>query len=361
MNRLIAVLSKSRKLKSFIRMASSFKEGLCRVELHCHLDGCCRPETIWNIAKRRGMMDALPGNTLEEFLTELRVSGSGTLAKFLHSFEIYMPVLKGDRVGIKEIATELCQDKMNDGAVYFEATYCPHFLSDDNLTTEEVVQLVNEGFKEGEKKFGVKARSILCMIRDKPEWCREMVELCDKYRSEGVVGIGIAGDESVALEIDFYQGVKEAIERNICRTIHAGESGPASNVQEAIEVFKAQRVGHGYHCVEDDNVYELVKKTGVHLEVCPTSSNVLGNVSPDWTKHPAIRFAKDNVNFSLNTDDTLHFNNSLQTEEDIAMKYFGMSKEDIITARVYAAEATFLPEGEKRELVEHVKKFSVSV
>ncbi|XP_071948164.1 adenosine deaminase-like [Antedon mediterranea] len=339
-------------------MASSFKEGLYRVELHCHLDGSCRAETLWNIAKRRGMVDTLPGKNFKDFTSELHVVGGGSLTKFIKSFEIYMPILRGDSEAIKEIARDLCEDKLKEGVAYFETSYCPHLLSNENMTADQVVQLVNEGLKEGQDKYGVQARSILCLMRGKPEWCQEVVELCDKYRNDGVVGIGIGGDESLTLQNEFHQAFQEAIKLNIKRTIHAGESGPAANVKEAIEVFKAQRIGHGYHCLDDDKVYELVKKANVHLEVCPTSSMVLGSVSPDWNKHPAIRFAKDSLNFSLNTDDSLHFMNTLMTEEDIALKYFGISDEDLIRLRVCAAECAFLPEEDRDKLVEHVKYYS---
>ncbi|XP_033098125.1 adenosine deaminase-like [Anneissia japonica] len=343
------------------------KCGVCgkcfsQVELHVHLDGACRPKSIWDIAKRRDMIKTLDIQSMEEFISKLRVTGSGSLPKFVRSFDIFLPILRGDRQAIKRIAIELCEDKANEGVAYFEASYCPHLLADDDVgvSVEEVVRNVNEGFSEGYKKFGVKANSILCMLITKPEWCVDVVRLCDTYRHHGVVGIGLAGNENEPLDKEYFDNMKEALRLNIKRTIHAGETGSTSNVRRAIEVFKAQRIGHGYSCVKDDSVYQLVKASKVHLEVCPTSSHILGSVDSDYSKHPAIRFAKDDVNFSLNTDDPLHFENTMKTEEDIAMKYFGMTQEDIVKSRIRAAEASFLPDNEKMSLVRHLRKQSKS-
>ncbi|XP_071943797.1 adenosine deaminase-like [Antedon mediterranea] len=298
----------------------------------------------------------------ENFISELRVTGSGSLPKFIKTFDVFLPILSGHRKSIKRIALELCEDKAKEGVAYFEASYCPHLLADElrGVTAEEVVKNVNEAFFEGHNRFGVKANSILCMLIGKPEWCAEVVRLCQIYKHHGVVGIGLAGNELEPLQQEYFDGMDEACRLKINRSIHAGEAvpAPAANIRRAIETFKAHRIGHGYRCVDDDNVYTLVKTSKVHLEVCPTSSVRLGSVSSDFKLHPAKKFARDNINFSLNTDDPLHFNNTVGDEEEIALKYFGMSEEDILKARIRAAEASFLSDEDKQILVKHIKKNS---
>ena len=49
--------------------------------------------------------------------------------------------------------------------------------------------------------------------------------------------------------------------------MHAGESGGAENVREAIEKLKATRIGHGYKVLQDNDVYQLAKDRNAHFEV----------------------------------------------------------------------------------------------
>ncbi|XP_033107096.1 adenosine deaminase-like [Anneissia japonica] len=156
------------------------------------------------------MIKTLDIQSMEKFISKLRVTSSGSLPKFIRSFDIFLPILRGDRQAIKRIAIELCEDKANEGVAYFEASYCPHLLADNDVgvSVEEVVRNVNEGFSEGYKKFGVKANSILCMLITKPEWCADVVRLCDTYRHLGVVGIGLAGNENEPLGKEYFDNMK---------------------------------------------------------------------------------------------------------------------------------------------------------
>lgn len=56
--------------------------------------------------------------------------------------------------------------------------------------------------------------------------------------------------------------------------MHAAESGPASNAQQAIEVIKTERIGHGYHVTDDPTVYQLAKDAGIHFEVITAFTDI---------------------------------------------------------------------------------------
>nr|XP_019965106.1 PREDICTED: adenosine deaminase-like [Paralichthys olivaceus] len=149
-----------------------------KVELHVHLDGAIRVQTILDVAKRRGIH--LPANGVEEMTSKIIVEKPATLTKFLGKFAEYMHVVAGDREAIKTIAYQFVEDKAKEGVIYVEVRYSPHFLAntkvdplpwnqkEGDLSPDEVVQLVNEGLAEGERKFNIKARSILCCMRHMP-------------------------------------------------------------------------------------------------------------------------------------------------------------------------------------------------
>ncbi|KAI4876316.1 hypothetical protein NFI96_027854, partial [Prochilodus magdalenae] len=334
-----------------------------QVELHVHLDGAIRIETIMDVAKRRGIQ--LPKATVEEMTELCTMSKPSTLTEFLGKFNEFMPVIAGDREAIKRIAYEFVETKAKEKVVYVEVRYSPHFLANSNVepipweqnegdvTPDDVVNLVNQGLKEGEKAFKTKARSILCCMRHMPSWSNDVVELCKKYRNDGVVAIDLAGDE--ALECIAQSGhlaaYEEASRCGIHRTVHAGEVGPSSVVKEAVEVLKAERIGHGYHTLEDEALYKQLLEQNMHFEMCPVSSILTGGCDPDYTKHPLIRFKKDKANFSLNTDDPAVLNSTLHKDYEKAKKYMGFTEEDFMQLNLNAAKSCFLPEKEKKDLL----------
>ncbi|XP_040913044.1 adenosine deaminase [Toxotes jaculatrix] len=334
-----------------------------KVELHVHLDGAIRVQTILDVAKRRGIF--LPADTVEDMKPYIILEQPATLTKFLGKFAEYMHVVAGDREAIKRIAYEFVEDKAKEGVIYVEVRYSPHFLAntkvdpipwnqkEGDLSPDEVVHLVNEGLREGERAFSIKARSILCCMRHMPSWSMDVVELCKKYRSEGVVAIDLAGDESLKCEAnpEHIRAYEEAVRCGIHRTVHAGEVGPASVVKEAVEVLKAERVGHGYRTLEDQVLYKNLLAQNMHFEVCPVSSKLTGACDPDFTKHPVITFRKDKANYSLNTDDPLIFNSTLHLDYSTAHKYMGFTEEEFKRLNIKSAESSFLPEEEKKELV----------
>ncbi|XP_064155540.1 adenosine deaminase [Anguilla rostrata] len=334
-----------------------------KVELHVHLDGAIRLETILDVAKKRGIQ--LPAQTVQEMKSLCTVEKPATLTEFLCKFEQYMHVIAGDRDAIKRIAYEFVETKSKEGVVYVEVRYSPHFLANcsvdpipwnqkkGDLTPDDVVSLVNEGLKDGERDFNIKARSILCCMRHMPTWSMDIVDLCKKYRDDGVVAIDLAGDESLNCKADsgHKKAYEEAVRSGIHRTVHAGEVGQPCVVREAVEVLKAERIGHGYHTIEDDALYKQLLEDNMHFEICPISSKLTGACDPDFTKHPLIRFREDKANYSLNTDDPMIFNSTLHTDYWTAKKYMGFTEEEFKRLNINSAKSSFLPEKEKKDLL----------
>lgn len=308
----------------------------------------------------------MPVDTVEEMTDRIIVHNPGNLTEFLDRFKEYMHVIAGDREAIRRVAYEFVEDKAKEGVVYVEARYSPHLLANSqvepilwhqkqgDVSPEDVVRLVNQGLSEGEKAFRTKARSILCCMRHMPNWSMDVVELCKKYRDDGVVAIDLAGDESLncVSSPEHKNAFQEAVRCGIHRTVHAGEVGPPSVVEEAVDVLKAERVGHGYTTIQDPELYTRLLQQNMHFEMCPVSSKFTGACSSDFTKHPLITFRKDKANYSLNTDDPLIFNSTIHDDYSTARQFMGFTDEEFQRLNICAAQSCFLPEAEKKELVQ---------
>ncbi|GAB5569169.1 adenosine deaminase-like protein [Prionailurus iriomotensis] len=339
-----------------------------KVELHIHLDGAIKPETILYYGKKRGI--AFPADTAEELRDIIGVDKPTSLPDFLTKFDYYMPVIAGSREAIKRIAYEFVEMKAKEGVVYVEVRYSPHLLANSkvepipwdqaegDLTPDEVVAVVNQGLQEGERDFGVKVRSILCCMRHQPNWSLEVVELCKKYQHQTVVAIDLAGDETIqgsSLFPGHVQAYEEAVRSGIHRTVHAGEAGSAEVVRQAVDTLKTERVGHGYHTLDDEALYTRLRRENLHFEVCPWSSYLTGAWKSD-TEHPVVRFKRDQANYSLNTDDPLIFKSTLETDYQMTKQNMGFTEEEFKRLNINAAKSSFLPEDEKRKLLDLLYK-----
>ncbi|XP_070600799.1 adenosine deaminase [Erythrolamprus reginae] len=334
-----------------------------KVELHVHLDGAIKPETILYFAKKRGI--ELPADTVEGLLNQISYDTPDCLTNFIRRFELYMPAIAGDREAIRRIAYEFVEMKAKEGVIYVEVRYSPHFLANcevdpipwkqkkGDVTPDDVVSYVNQGLKEGEKDFNIKVKSILCCMRNYPKWSQDIVKLCKKYRDDTVVAIDLAGDESRNAACSDHQKAYEEAERcGIHRTAHAGEVGPSEVVKEAVNLLKAERIGHGYHVFQDEELYKQLLKQNIHFEVCLWSSHLTGACKTSFEEHPVVRFMKDGANYSLNSDDPLIFRSTINTDYRIARDHMKFTEEEFKKLNINAAKSCFLKEQDKKKLLD---------
>lgn len=341
-----------------------------KIELHIHLDGAVRPATILDIAKERGMLDNLPHKTVEEFTRDVVHTKPSSLEECLLSFSYFMPVLAGSKSALSRIAYEFCEDSARQNIRYTEVRYCPHLFSDsiDNpdyatgkghFTPRDAIEAVHEGLEKGMKDFGIKVYSILCCMTHRPEWSKEIVELCKDYKDKGVVAMDLAGQEfHPGVDPDdcaHRQAFMEAKIYGIYRTVHAGEVGTHHAVLDALDHMFADRIGHGYHSVDNEATYHRIIREQVHLEVCPVSSIITKSLDQDIKKHPLKSFVRDGVNFSINTDDPTVLGNNMD-EDYKACNEMGLTDNDLIKGIFNAARSCFAPEEVKLQILADLKR-----
>ncbi|CAD5221189.1 unnamed protein product [Bursaphelenchus okinawaensis] len=337
-----------------------------KLQLHYHLDGGLRYTTILELAQNK-KIDLQGAKTVAELKKVLVTRKPATLADVLKAFAVFLPTVAGDLEAIERVAYEACEDQAKDGVIYFEGRYSPHFFAGMSLNTQhpvnvapaEVVKAVHRGFVRGEKEFGIKARSILCCIRSHDGWNKEVITLCETMKEYGVVAIdvaGCAGGADEKYEQSVIDAFKQAYKVGIHRTVHAGEASGAKTVVRAVDDMHAERIGHGYHLLDDPAEYTRLAVEGrLHLEACPLSSVMTSSVPLEWPKHPIIKWANDDVNFSLSTDDPTVFDNSVQSELQLVHGRVGLMCHQIWKCQLNAAESCFLEEPFKSELIKRVK------
>lgn len=318
------------------------------VDLHRHLDGNIRPQTIWQLVKNHSLDFGC--ESYEQLLPMVQIQkNEPNLMAFLAKLDWGAKAL-ANLEAVEQIAYENVEDAFNDGIRYCELRFSPYHMGrffDHNL--QAVTEAVVAGVKRGGDEFGVKTNLIGIMSRTfGTEHC--MAEL-DAFLAcqKDMVAIDLAGDEKSWPGQLFVEHFNKARDAGFEITVHAGEADGATSVWQAINELGASRIGHGVASIEDPALMETLVKNKIHLENCLTSNYQTGTV-PEITKHPVKAFLDAGVSVSINTDDPAISNIVLTGEYQVAQQQVGLTAAELNRLACNAIDSAFLSFAEKRAL-----------
>ncbi|MEL3971130.1 adenosine deaminase [Rossellomorea oryzaecorticis] len=323
-----------------------------KIELHCHLDGSVRPETIIDIAKRDGIH--IPSFVIEEMKEELIAPlDCESLDEYLEKFSIPNAVMQ-TKENLKRITFELFEDAANEHVKYMEVRFAPLLHTRQGLTVEEIIGSVIEGMKEAEEQFDIKGNIILSCMRTMPsERAFEVVEKGKIFLGKGVVAIDLCASEEEGFCAKFIEPISLAREYGYRVTIHAGETGIGRNVLEAVEWLGAERIGHGVYIKDCEEAYRVVKDKQIVLEICPTS-NVQTKAVSQFRDHPLYEFHREGIKITINTDNRTVSDTTMTKEFNVVWNQFDMSDEDYRDIYKNSVEASFAADEVKEDLKKYL-------
>lgn len=255
------------------------------VDLHRHLDGSLRAETVRELAGRLGLsvpadLAFFPGMGLE-----------AALGRFAFTLSLLRSA-----AAVARVAAEICEDAAAEGVSTLEIRFAPQL---HGVGLEAAIDAALDG-------IGGRAGLILCgLYGEDPALLSRLVALARDR--PGVVGLDLAGGPAPAhrwrLE-DYAQPFRQAADLGLGRTVHAGEGRPAAEIRVAVEVLGATRVGHGTTLLEDPRLVDLLVARQVTVEACLSSNWHVGAL-PHWSAHPLPRWLERGVRATVCTDNTL--------------------------------------------------------
>ncbi|PFG07693.1 adenosine deaminase [Bacillus sp. es.034] len=319
-----------------------------KIELHCHLDGSVRPQTIIELAKKDGI--DIPSFDRNEMRGELIAPlDCKSLDEYLEKFSIPNDVMQ-KKENLKRITFELYEDAAGENVKYMEVRFAPLLHTRKGLSVEEIIGSVIEGMKEAEEQFDIKGNIILCCMRTmSPESAFEVVEKGKDFLGKGVVAIDLCASEEEGFCGKFIEPITLAREYGYRVTIHAGETGIGKNVLEAVEWLGAERIGHGVYITDCPEAYQVVKDKGIVLEICPTS-NVQTKAVKEFSDHPLYDFHRDGIKITINTDNRTVSDTTMTKECELVWGEFAMSEEDYREIYMNSVGAAFVSDEVKEEL-----------
>ncbi|MDE2997292.1 MAG: adenosine deaminase [Bacteroidota bacterium] len=322
-----------------------------KAELHSHLDGAMRLETMLSLAAEQGKMDLLPANTLDGLKKELKkVDDSADLWEYLAWFK-YTIGLMQDADTLSRVAYEMAADFAAENVRYLEVRFGPVLHTAEGLSMDAVMEAVLDGLERARRETGIRTGIIVCALRDRfVEASVAQAELAERFLGRGVVGFDLAGGEAGNPAKQHLNAFYHARNHLLNLTVHAGESWGPESIRQALFFCGAHRIGHGVTLVQDPDLLRFVVDRQIPLEVCPTS-NVQTHVVPSYEEHPLRHLADLGVPITINTDSRLFSHTTTSGELWLAHVRCGLSEAQTREAAVNAFRHGFLPHSEKTELV----------
>jgi adenosine deaminase len=326
---------------------------LPKAELHCHLDGSIRPQTLLELA-REYRLD-LPRNSVDELTAFMRVDDAQNLEDYLRRFDITVSVMQTEEA-LERIAFELAEDAAEEGVRYIEVRNAPLLNVVQGLSLVQAVEAPLRGLRRAEEEFGIVGRFIICSLRQyPPDTSLEMAKLAVEFRNEGVVAFDLAGGEKGFPASNHAAAFRFARENNLGVTVHAGEGDGPKSIAEAVHACGANRIGHGTRLIEDPELTQYVNDRRIALEVCLTS-NVQTKVAESYATHPLREYFDRGLNVTLNTDNRLMSATTLTDEYVYAAEHLGFTLEELAAIALNGFESAFIPWEERLMLIEEVSE-----
>ncbi len=325
---------------------------LPKVELHCHLDGSVRPETILDLGQKQNV--SLPASTPEDMAAILKIGKNrGSLTDYLTRFPIILSVLQTPDA-LERVTYELIEDVARENTRYIEIRYSPILHTEQSMTMEESVSAVKKGIQRGRKDFGVEAGIIVCGIRNiSAEASLKLADLTVRFKSKGVVGFDLAGAEENFPAKDHREAFYLILNHNINATIHAGEAFGPSSIHQALHYCGAHRIGHGTRLKEDKDLMHYVNDHRIPLEICLTSNWHTHSVR-SLKYHPMKYYFDQGIRVTLNTDNRTISDTTLTKEFQLAHDLFGFSLKDLRKIIITSAKSTFLSHSKRKILTKSI-------
>jgi len=323
------------------------------IDLHRHLDGSVRLETILELGRLHNLpLPAEDVDGLRQFV-QITVPQPGVM-EFIAKMH-WMTAILVNYDACRRIAHENVLDAKEEGIDYVELRFSPWFMAQPHrLDPRGVVEAVVDGVAAGSRAAGIPANLIGILSRTfGPEAAWIELEALLSQRDH-LSGLDLAGDELKFPGELFTKHIQRGCDAGWGITIHAGEAAGPESIWQAVRQLGAQRIGHGVHAIEDPALIDYLahQRTGIEANL---TSNVQTSTVPDYPSHPLRLFLDRGLLATINTDDPGVSAITLPYEYEFAAPAAGLTPEQIRQAQRNALEVAFIPAEEKLKILERKK------
>ncbi len=334
--------------------------SLPKVVLHDHLDGSLRVATLIDLLRQRGLAQPAHDQAGVEAWFQRRAH-AGSLTSYLEGFALTVAAMAAPEA-MARVAFEAAEDARADGAVLAEFRIAPLLFEPFGVSGDAAVEALLEGLSRSTLPTGL----IVCSMRHlPPSETERAVRLALRWHGRGVIAFDLAGAELGHPPAEHAGALALARDAGLPLTLHAGEADVAERVLEAVHLG-ALRIGHGVHladAIRDParaHLFEAVRASGAHLEVCPTS-NVHTGASTSVARHQIKALWRAGVSLSFQTDNRLMSCITHSGEAVRLVREAGFAVRDLAEMMVQAADHSFLGDAVRKNARAAVRDWMAAV
>jgi adenosine deaminase len=316
--------------------------SLPKIELHLHLDCSLSFQAVSALAT---------SVTREEYQRDYIAPGRcANLADFLSRAPKGFRLMQTEE-SLRLVTEDVFQQLIEDGVIYAEIRFAPLLHTEQGLSPERVVAVVEREVDRLIQETRMQAGVILCTLRHFTETQSMLTaELVEKFRGSRVVALDLAGDEA-GFPLDAHVGAyRYAREHGLFRTAHAGEGLGPESVWETLRLLDPQRIGHGTRSIEDPKLVEHLRRERIHLELCPSANVQIIPSIGSMEQHPIDRLYRAGVFLNVNSDSRMLTPTTLTREYESLQRVFGWTEKDLLRIDLMGLDAAFLHDGLKQQL-----------
>ncbi len=320
---------------------SQFAKEIPKAELHLHLEGAIPLRTLFDFIQRAGTEPSI--KTINDLVERFHYTD------FSHFLDLW--VWKNTFIqkeeDFEELAYQVLKGLAGENVKYVEAFYSPAEYWQQGLSVQGITESLIKGKERACKEFGIKSELIVDLVRDYgPEIGMQVMKDLTPYLGNGLIGIGLGGNERVFPAEAYATVYQEAKKRGFRLTVHAGECEGAESMWAAINTLKPERIGHGIRANEDPKLVSFLQECQIPLEMCVTS-NVKTGVCESVKEHPIKEYFQEGLLITLNSDDPSMFNSSISNEYIILNQELGFSLSELKQISMNGVDASFMNERDK--------------
>ena len=322
--------------------------NLPKVELHLHHEGAAPPAFIRGLAQEKnirldGVFDERGHYAYDDFLGFLKVYEGAT------------SVLKSPQ-DYARLTTAVLEECAKNGVIYAESFISPDFCGGGDLGAwREYLAAIREAADEAERSMGISLRGIVTCVRHfGPDKAKRAALCAAETAGDWITGFGMGGDENAGKQRDFAYSFDMAREAGLRLTTHAGEWRGPSEVADALNDLKVERIGHGVRVIEDLALVDKLVENGIVLEVCPGSNVALG-VCRNLAGHPIEKLRARGVKVTVSTDDPPFFHTTMKDEYEGLARTFRWDEEVFMDIARTSANAAFCDDATRERLLKRLE------
>lgn len=334
-----------------------FIQEMPKVEIHLHMEACISKETVAAMLEK---------NSVPYSMEELdKLYKFSNLQEFIKLFLFIIDSVKTP--DDFELIFNNLRSYMDANSIrYAEVFLAPSRMVQNGLDFNEIAQTLDRVSNDCRRSGGPDVKYLIDVSRTfGVENASKNLQRVLAARAQNIIGIGLGGAELMGPAREFKDVFAQARAEGLRCVAHAGEDDGPWSIRDAVELLRAERIGHGTSAIQDPSLMELLREKETPIEICLTSNIFTGKYVRQEKDHPVRRYYDEGLVCTVNTDDPEIFNVNLSQEYFKYYRHLDFTVSEIVDLNRQTVRSTFHPASAamwkdfEQEIVQLRQKYAV--